>query len=103
VDYDTRIALRTKIDAATRRKVGLPARSATVARKPRGDASRKWSDDEIAASLERVAALEGVSLDELKLAAYRRRRAADPSIGLSVNALQPRLAAGILLCPRRLK
>jgi hypothetical protein len=101
VDSATRIHVRRQIDAANRRKLGLPARK-TVVRREHGDATRKWTDGEIVASLTEIARLEGCTVGELKQAAYRRHRAANPHCGLSLNALRPRLAAGIAGLPTRL-
>jgi hypothetical protein len=104
MDFDTRIAVRRQIDAVMRKRIGIPQAQVSVTRsRKQGDAGRRWDDGQVLASLQGVAAAEGVPLTKLTTAAYRRRRDADPSIGLSLNALRPRLAAGVPNCPRRLK
>lgn len=101
MDSNTRMHVRRQIDAANRKKLGLPARRAAVVVQ-HGDAARKWTDEEVVASLREIAKREGVPVTKLTLAAYRRHRSKDPLCGLSINALRPRLAAGISNLPRKL-
>lgn len=102
MDSATRMHVRRQIDAAVRRKNGIPARRVVVTREARSTGTT-WSDDAIANALERVADLYECSVDELRLRDYRKAIADHPGIAPAINTLKTRLARGIMCCPERLK
>ena len=102
MDSATRMHVRRQIDAANRKKLGLPARRAVVVRQ-RSSTGNQWSDDAIAKALARVARIHDCSVAELRLADYRRTIHDHPGVAPAINTLKKRLAAGVAGCPERLK
>ena len=102
MDFDTREHVKRQINAAARRKLGLPAgrikRSAPVRVSP----GITWDDVAIEQSLVTLAQELDTSVDRLTMRQYHDWREADKSRGPTSKTLRVRLRKGVLSLPRSL-
>ena len=66
MDTSTRTAVRFARDAETRRRLGLPSASTRSTPMTHGDRTRRWTDDEIRASVRKLTNGRKVSRAEYK-------------------------------------